>query len=333
MANLYTKTGDRGKTSLFGGKRVTKNNLRVECYGTVDEAISMLGLAYSQSENEKVRNYIKDIQKKLFVVGAELASDEKGLSMLIDTVNDEDVKYLESIVDECTKLNGKQKNFIIPGRNQASASLHVARTVIRRSERRIITLKENEFVRTELLQYVNRLSDAIYALGRLEETYCTIDEIKDKVIEKLNNIEVNNELSEINGEFNLENLTIMAKYAQDKAKEMNVPIVFSAVDSGGNVILLHRMENSLLASINISMNKAYTANSIKMPTHELGELAKPDAPLYGIQNTNDNKIVIFGGGYPIKKNGVVIGGIGVSGGSVEEDMEIASYALKMTKMG
>lgn len=333
MANLYTKTGDKGKTSLFGGKRVTKNDLRVECYGTIDEAISMLGLAYSNSENEKVRNYIKSIQNKLFIVGAELASDEKGLPMLIETIEDKDIKYLENIVDECTKLNGKQTNFIIPGRNQASASLHVARTIIRRAERRIITLKENEKVRNELLQYVNRLSDAIYALGRLEETYCKIDEIKDRVIEKLNNIEIQNDSAELNVEFNLENISIMASYAQIKAKEMNIPIVFSAVDSGGNLILLHRMENSLLASINISMNKAYTANSLKRATHELGELSKPDGPLYGIQNTNDNRIVIFGGGYPIKQNGVVVGGIGVSGGSVEEDMEIASYALKMTKIG
>ncbi|MGL4913887.1 MAG: cob(I)yrinic acid a,c-diamide adenosyltransferase [Romboutsia sp.] len=330
MANLYTKTGDKGQTSLFGGKRVEKNNLRVECYGTIDEAISMLGLAYSQSENENVRNYLNEIQRKLFIVGAELASDEKGLAMLANIVNKDDIKELENIVDECTKLNGKQTNFIVPGKNQPSSSLHVARTIIRRAERNIVTLKGTCHIREELLRYVNRLSDTIYALARLEETYCKINDIKDRVIRKLENIEEKD--IEVEIDFNLENIIKMADYAKEKATQMNVPIVFSAVDSGGNLILLHRMEDSLLASINISTNKAYTANSVQMPTHELGNLCKSGDPLYGLQYTNDNKIIIFGGGYPIKKNGKVVGGIGVSGGSVEQDMEIAFYAIQMTKI-
>lgn len=332
MANLYTKTGDKGITSLFGGKRVSKNDLKVECYGTIDEAISMLGVAYSQSKNEDIKSYLNKIQKKLFIVGAELASDEKGLSMLAYTVNEEDIKELEHIVDECSKLNGRQKSFIIPGKNESSASIHVARTIIRRAERNIVTLKENGSIRDELLKYVNRLSDTLYALARLEETYCKIDDIKNKVIDKLEEMNDIQKESEENTEFNLENIINMANYAQRKAKELNVPIVFSAVDSGGNLILLHRMENSLLGSINISMNKAYTANALKMPTHKLGDLCKSGEALYGIQNTNDNKIVVFGGGYPIYNNEKVVGAIGVSGGSVEEDMEIALYSIQMMKM-
>lgn len=330
MANLYTKTGDKGETSLYGGKRVKKSSLKVDCYGTIDEAISMLGLAYSSSSNEKVKSFISSIQKRLFSVGAELASDEKGLSMLDGKVNNEDITFLEDIVDECSEVVGKQTKFVVPGTNSVSASLHVARTIIRRAERKIIKLKEEENVREELLKYVNRLSDAIYALARLEEYNCEFTNLKEIVIEKINEklckLKESKKENSIK-EFNLNTIKQMAELAEKKALEMKVPIVFSAVDSGGNIILVHRMEDSLLASIDISINKAYTAAALQMPTSEVSNLAKESGQLYGIQNTNNNRIVVFGGGYPIKIDNRLVGAVGVSGGSVEQDMEICKFAI------
>lgn len=331
MANIYTKTGDKGQTSLFGGKRVAKNSLRVECYGTIDEANSMLGLAYAQTQIAEIKKYIMCIQEKLFVVGAELASDEHGLSMLEGKVNSKDVEYLESIIDKCYEITGKQTSFVTPGINQASSSMHVARTIIRRAERNIITLKDTEDVREELLKYVNRLSDTIYALARLEETYVEIEKTKDMAIEIIK--EKLRKESKFEIEFSLSNLKCMAEFAEEKAKEMNVPIVFSAVDAGGNLLILHRMEDSLLGSIDISINKAFTANAFKMPTHELAQKSTPNSSLYGIQNTNNNRVVIFGGGFPYLYKGKIVGAIGVSGGSVEEDMEIGEYALEKLKKG
>lgn len=319
MANLYTKTGDKGETSLYGGTRVKKSSAKVDCYGTIDEANSMLGLAYSSSENKEIRLYINSIQKRLFSVGAELASDEKGSEMLQDKVSKKDVDFLEGIVDECTEIVGKQTNFVVPGKNQASASLHVARTIIRRAERKIIALSEHDNVREDLLKYVNRLSDAIYALARVEEYNCEVENIKNKVIKKLK--------EKFSKEFNLASIKRMAEFAEEKANEMNVSIVFSAVDEGGNIILVHRMENSLLASLDISINKAYTALSLKMPTSKVNELAKESGDLFGIQNATNKNLVVFGGGFPIEVNGKVVGAIGVSGGSVEEDMSIAKYAI------
>jgi ATP:cob(I)alamin adenosyltransferase len=331
MANIYTKTGDKGQTSLFGGKRVTKNSLRVECYGTIDEANSMLGLAYSQTQRTEIKKYINNIQEKLFIVGAELASDEHGLSMLEGKTNSKDVEYLESIIDNCLEIIGKQTAFVIPGINQASASMHVARTIIRRAERVIITLKEVEDVSEVLLKYVNRLSDVIFALARLEETYVEIEKTKELAIDIIKE-KLKKELK-IEIEFSLSNLKCMAEFAEEKAKEMNVPIVFSAVDAGGNLLILHRMEDSLLGSIDISINKAFTANAFKMPTHELAQISTPNNILYGIQNTNNNRVVIFGGGFPYLYNGKVVGAIGISGGSVEEDMKIGTYALEKLKKG
>ena len=125
----------------------------------------------------------------------------------------------------------------------------------------------------------------------------------------------------------LEMACTMAKAAEKKAEEMEVPVVFSVVDTGGNCLLIHRMLGALLASIDISPKKAYTSVALKMATHELASLIQPGADLYGIQFSNQGKIVTFGGGYPLKKNNEIIGGIGVSGGTVEEDMIIAQAAM------
>ncbi|WP_242840834.1 cob(I)yrinic acid a,c-diamide adenosyltransferase [Metaclostridioides mangenotii] len=171
VANLYTKTGDKGQTSLFGGNRVKKDSLKVESYGTLDEANSMLGLAYSQITDEKIKEYIDKIQRKIFSVGAELASDDRGFKMLKDSdkVTEEDVTDLEKIIDECTEIVGVQTYFVIPGVNLSSSALHVARTIVRRAERCVVKLKRTEDVRPEVVKYINRLSDTIYALARLEE--------------------------------------------------------------------------------------------------------------------------------------------------------------------
>lgn len=133
-------------------------------------------------------------------------------------------------------------------------------------------------------------------------------------------------------ELNLQTAKKLAEFAEEKAKEIKVPIVISIVDDGGNIILIHRMENSLLASIDLSLNKAYTAVSLKMPTDKLKDLCKPGEELYGIQHTN-NRFVIFGGGIPFIYKGKVVGAIGISGGSVEEDICVCEYALRkvMTK--
>ncbi|QHI71243.1 cob(I)yrinic acid a,c-diamide adenosyltransferase [Aminipila terrae] len=336
MANLYTKTGDKGQTGLVGGSRVPKDSPRVECYGTLDEANSMLGLAYSLTEHPYIKECICGIQKKLFVLGAELASDEKGISLLRNNISEMDVTALEDIVDKCTETTGKQTEFVIPGVNSASAAMHAARTIIRRAERAVISARRHENIREILIQYINRLSDAVYALARLEETYvkqkevkATVEEAVKKSMEKAGLWKTASE----NRPFSLETIKQMAQYAEDKAREINVPMVFSAVDQGGNLLLLHRMEDSLLISIKVSISKAYTANALKMPTDQLADLIVPGAEFYGLQNLNEGKIIAFGGGIPYKVEDKVVGAIGVSGGSAEEDRAIAQFALKQVSGG
>ena len=117
--------------------------------------------------------------------------------------------------------------------------------------------------------------------------------------------------------------------ARMKAREIGVPMVIAVVDAGGNLVAQQRMDNALLVSIGISLNKAYTAVALQLPTHELAPLAQPQQPLFGIHNADGGRIVIFGGGFPLKAGGVIVGGIGVSGGSVEQDMDCAVAAIKL----
>lgn len=317
---IYTKTGDKGTTALFGGQRVAKDGLKVECYGTVDETNSMMGLAYSLCTDKVSRERIHTIQERLFALGAELASDEKGLKKLKDKISDEDIAYLESIVDDCMALVGETHAFVVPGVDPCSGALHVARTVARRAERLITKLSKQDDVREQALKYINRLSDCLYALARREEALNQVKELTDKVVDRL--------VPVISGNLSLALARKMALLAEEKANQMGIPFVFAACDSGGNLVLLNRMEGALIASVDIAIKKAQTANCVKMPTHVLGELDKPGAALAGISNTNEGDLVVFGGGYPFVTGSVVVGGIGVSGGSVEEDMAVASYVLE-----
>lgn len=322
MANLYTRGGDKGQTSLVGGGRVSKSDPKVECYGTIDEANSMLGLAYTQTDNEFIRATVHKIQGRLFSVGAELASDSpETAAALKGNISEEDVAFLEGVVDTCTQTTGKQTHFVVPGVDPASAALHVARTIVRRAERRMVELP----VRPVLVRYINRLSDAVYAMARLQED---LTRMREKVTDMVKQAMDRQNAGGL-PPMSLEILQRMAARAVEKSRELGVPVVFSAVDSGGNLMLLQRMEGALVGSVEVSAGKAYTAYAFQMPTHELGQAARPDGPLYGIENANPGRIVLFGGGFPYVVNGKVAGGIGVSGGTVEQDMEIARYAMSI----
>lgn len=169
MAKIYTKTGDKGTTALFGGSRINKDSLKVEAYGTIDEVVSLIGMAYAEFTTEEQREELHLIQKRLFVLGAELASDEQGLNYLKDLISLEDINYLEGLIDKYMEMAGPLTEFVIPGANKISSVLHVARTVVRRAERRIATLAREEKVREEVKKYTNRLSDTLFAMALWEE--------------------------------------------------------------------------------------------------------------------------------------------------------------------
>jgi len=167
---IYTKTGDKGTTSLYDNTRVDKDSIRVESYGTIDELNSSLGFARNFIEDTAVNDIIFKLQRELFDVAGELATKNK--YKFPEKINEEHVNKLEDIIDNyLSKMNKEQQfKFIIPGSNKGSAALHISRTICRRAERRIITLSRSEEISPILVKYVNRLSDVIYTLARYLET-------------------------------------------------------------------------------------------------------------------------------------------------------------------
>lgn len=165
--DIYTRGGDKGKTSLYDGRRVEKDDVRVEAYGTVDELNSFMGFAKSFVETEEMREDIEEVQHKLFVVAANLATENP--DNIDKKIKQEYIDWLEERVDHYMDIGGDFEGFIVPGSSKASGALHIARSISRRAERRIITFSKTDYVDPLLMKYVNRLSDFLYSIAKANE--------------------------------------------------------------------------------------------------------------------------------------------------------------------
>jgi cob(I)alamin adenosyltransferase len=164
---IYTKTGDDGTTGLVGGSRVKKSDLRLETYGTVDELNSWLGLIRSMVDDLLVSELLLKIQKNLFIMGSKLASDEKGKQITGHlTIKTEEIENLEKAIDQYEMHLRPLQNFILPGGSQLIGFCHIARTVCRRAERRIVQLSGITTIEEGIIRYMNRLSDYLFVLSR-----------------------------------------------------------------------------------------------------------------------------------------------------------------------
>ena len=165
---IYTKTGDKGTTSLIGGKRVLKNSDKLNAYGSIDELNSFLGLLRAKTTDENIKNEILDIQNTLFNVGAHLALDENVEKIPeFAQINDEKIKKIEDLIDFFQENLPKITNFIIYGENELSAICHICRAICRRAEREIITVNQQYNIDSNVITYVNRLSDFLFVLARI----------------------------------------------------------------------------------------------------------------------------------------------------------------------
>ena len=175
---IYTRTGDKGKTSLVGGARVKKTHVRLEAYGTVDELNSQLGLLYTYLTEEGDKKLILWVQHKLFSIGSYLATDQSNTALRIESqIVDEDIHRLENAIDEADASLPPLKAFVIPGGSRGSAVCQVCRTVCRRAERRILTMAEEHEVTENVSAFVNRLSDYLFVLARKMNLLAETDEI------------------------------------------------------------------------------------------------------------------------------------------------------------
>ena len=163
---IYTKKGDKGMTGLIGGSRVSKASLRIECYGTVDELNSWMGVIRDGKLINIHQEQLTEIQDRLFTIGSSLACDDENSGMKIPDLLTEDVEKLEDWMDEMDAQLQPMRSFILPGGDQTSSFCHVARCVCRRAERICVDLTSTEFVAELVLIYLNRLSDYLFVLSR-----------------------------------------------------------------------------------------------------------------------------------------------------------------------
>lgn len=329
---IYTRGGDAGETSLLGGVRVAKDTLRIEVYGTMDEATSAMGLARATTRQDDLWREINTLQGELIGVMAELATapdaDPARLQKVkLTPVQPTQVERLEQLIDCFEAQRIPSQHFVRPGGSVASAALDMARTFVRRAERRLISLSREEAVNQHLLKYLNRLSDLLYVMARLDEQR----EIEQAVVEQLARSgdwqpSRRDRPEQVQGDkimtLTLSDCDRMIEAGMHRARDIGVPMVLAVVDAAGNLMETRRMDDALIVSITLAPNKAHTAATVRMPTHTLAELAQPAAPLYGI-DVNIPNLTLVGGGLPLQKGGAWVGAVGVSGGSVAQDIDVA----------
>ncbi len=300
---LYTGYGDKGYTSLAKNNHIPKSDAVLELIGTIDEYSAVLGLARAQCADEELCEDIKKVQKKLISIMGELAGGEI-------SVTDECVKTVEALCDKYYPEGFE--GFTISGETIVSAQLDIARTVIRRGERVASKLLTLHKVRPFTYVYLNRLSDMTYAMSQ----YAARDNKKTP-----SNIgAVNSDITDLTLSLAKE----ISLAVEKRAEEMGKRVVIAVLDKGANLMLLHCMEDSYIASRQIAQDKAYTAVALKMPTHIALQESRGGA-LDGLSATDSNHIMLLGGGEPLIINGKVVGAVGVSGGTADEDIAFAQF--------
>lgn len=326
---IYTKTGDQGTTSLFDGTRVKKFDLRVDTYGTFDECCAQISVAQKMANEPQIIQQLDWIQTKLFQLNAEIATKQNvgKLTTKSELIADTDTKKMEEWIDQYTAQLPELHSFILPGQTLSAAQLHVARAVCRRGERLLAEFAENQNIRDELRKFVNRLSDCLYIFARVEDRHKEEKKIVHEVLRRYKE-----QSRSHTAEISLEASHEIFEICLEQANKMGTAVSIALVDKTGRLTSFYRMPEAILVSDAIAEKKAYSAVAMGTDTHQLQSLTQPQSDLYQLETITEGKIVTFGGGLVIKDiDGKVIGGLGVSGGSVEEDIAIAQKGLEKLK--
>lgn len=177
---IYTKTGDKGETGLFGGQRVSKDSLRIEAYGTIDELNSFIGLTVTEVKDEEVKHLLGKIQNELFTVGSDLATPELDPDKRLNIKRTPESYYeeIEEAMDDFNEKLDELKNFILPGGSKGAAHLHVCRTICRRAEREAVRLNNTVKIGKNIIIFLNRLSDLFFVLARYENKANGFSDVK-----------------------------------------------------------------------------------------------------------------------------------------------------------
>ena len=258
------------------------------------------------SSKSDFSNILKELSKKFLLI-----KDKKNISF--------ETKNIENCVLKYSNILSLNDNYKIPEENEEVFIAYLLYTIIKKIQRRFMLLAKHREIKAELINYINKSRDFSHIVYKFIQEKVMVKYVIELVSEKLSSINIDNNLS-------LEKARKIIRAGEKKAKEMNLSAVFAVVNSEGNLIIEERMDNAILVSVEVAYKKAYTAAALKLNTEDLTALVQPGAMFYGLQS--DPKYIVFGGGMLLKVDGKIIGAVGVSGGSAQEDMEIAKACIK-----
>lgn len=355
--SIYTKGGDKGTTSLVHTKNVSKSDDRIQLEGTIDELTSHIGVVKTMVSDGDTIRFLEKIQETLITVMAGVADPYNREYK----INDDKTELLEEEIDRLEALFNRPKQFILPGACRLSAEIDVTRTVARRAERALAAVSVKFGSDTGTKKYMNRLADYLYVLARYEDARaaegkkCGQKEIggtgmlTEEAVGKSEKTDIASGAASRQSieaadedviQAVLRRIGMQSRITLDDAKKLIEKIEQEALRRGkkaviavcgpdGNPIAVHVMDGAFLVSFDVALKKAYTSVAVKMSTMELSKLAQPGGTFYGVDKMDGGRIVIFGGGVPLKSGDTIIGGLGISGGTGEEDHSLAEYALSV----
>ena len=341
--SIYTANGDKGTTNLVHTKNVSKSDDRIQLVGTIDELNSHLGLIKSMmSEADDIR-FIENIQRTLNAVCSGVADP---FNREFRTEDDR----TGQLEEEISRLEGlfhcPEEENILPGSSRLSAELDIARAVARRAERDLAAVSVKFGADNGAKKYMNRLSDYLYVMARYMETTEQPVQKKEEITPfggkeaepvaavqtPMTDEAVIQEVLKrmgIQGRITLDGAKRLIDKIEQEAKRRGKNAVIAVCGPDGNPIAVHVMDGAFLVSFDVATKKAYTAVAVKMSTKELAVLAQPGGTFFGVDKMDNGKIVIFGGGVPLKVGDTIIGGLGISGGTGEEDHSLAEYGMSI----
>ena len=352
--NQYTKQGDTGFSSTMNRMMIEKSSPVFHLLGTLEEFTGALGMArpWLPAQPPQLLDIVRQVQDDTAALSGEIAGGP-GFATRERVANLE--KAIESLSGMLPQPIGEAPE-AVPGASRAGAALDLARAIARRAEREAVALSQRRGLSRDILAWLNRISDLVYAMARLADQLSGQSERA----AASNSASASQTLSvpgiqpvqftrsdasdEVSGGdaplpygsggpgFAAQAVELCSKVLA-QARKMGFRASAAVCDSGGFPVCSIRDDGALLASVDIAANKAFTSVSMKMSTKQLAPLTQPGASLYGIQFTNGGRIVIFGGGVPLEQGGTVVGGFGVSGGTEEQDTRLADIALQFYKGG
>lgn len=342
--NIYTQNGDKGTTNLVHTKNVSKSDDRISLIGVLDELSSHLGVVKSMMDDNDTCIILEKIQTTLLTISGGV-TDPYNREYKVD---DDKTVFLENEIDRVNGLFQPADKVILPGQSRLSAEIDVARSVARRAERTLAAVSVKFGADNGAKKYLNRLGDYLYVLARFVEATNTresdseisninsnvkfgVDKMSDTQPTNVNESVIQEVLKRIGmqGRISLDSAKKLIDKIEEEAKRRGTNAVIAICGPDGNPIAVHVMDGAFLVSFDVATKKAYTSVAVRMSTMELSKLAQPGGTFYGVDKMDGGKIVIFGGGVPLKVGETIIGGLGISGGTGEEDHSLAEYGLSV----